>query len=41
MFFALLHTPTELLVWAIVAHLVADWLFQTDWMAIHLSLIHI
>ena len=35
MFSALLHTPTELLVWAIVAHLAADWLFQTNWMAIH------
>ncbi len=33
MFSALLSTPTELLVWAIVAHLAADWLFQTEWMA--------
>lgn len=30
-----MQTATELLLWAIVAHLVADWMFQTDWMAIH------
>jgi hypothetical protein len=30
-----LHTPTELLVWAMVAHVIADWLLQTEWMAIH------
>ena len=35
MFFTLLQSPTDLLVWAIVAHLAADWLFQTNWMAIH------
>jgi hypothetical protein len=26
-------TATELLVWALVAHCVADWLLQSDWMA--------
>ena len=30
-----LRPPTELLVWALVAHVVADWLFQTDWMAVN------
>ncbi len=35
MFFAVLQTPTDLLVWGLVAHLAADWLFQTDWMAIN------
>jgi hypothetical protein len=30
-----MQTPTELLVWAALAHLVADWMFQNDWMAIH------
>lgn len=35
MFSELLSAPTELLVWAIVAHLAADWLFQTEWMALH------
>lgn len=30
-----MQTATELLVWALVAHLVADWMFQTEWMAIH------
>jgi hypothetical protein len=30
-----LHTPTELLVWAMVAHVIADWLLQTEWMAVH------
>jgi hypothetical protein len=35
MFFSLLETPTELLVWATIMHLVTDWLFQTEWMAIH------
>ena len=32
--------PTEVLVWAIILHLVADWPLQTDWMAcnkIHLG----
>jgi len=28
-----MQIATELLVWAIVAHLVADWMFQNDWMA--------
>lgn len=28
-------TPTDLLLWGIVAHLVADWLLQTDWMAVN------
>jgi predicted membrane metal-binding protein len=35
MFFALLNSPTAVLVWAVVAHLAADWLFQTEWMAIN------
>lgn len=28
-----LQTASEFLVWGIVAHLVADWLFQNDWIA--------
>lgn len=35
MFFPVFQTPTELFVWAFVAHLAADWLFQTEWMVIH------
>lgn len=35
MFFSTLQTATELFVWAFVAHLAADWLFQTEWMVIH------
>ena len=35
MFYAVFQTPTELFVWAFVAHLAADWLFQTEWMAIN------
>ena len=35
MFFSVLSTPTDLLAWALVAHLAADWLFQTDWMALN------
>jgi hypothetical protein len=27
-----LRPSTELLVWALIAHVVADWLLQTDWM---------
>lgn len=30
-----MQTSTDVLLWAIVAHLVADWLLQTDWMAIN------
>lgn len=30
-----MQLSTELLVWAIVAHLVADWLLQNDWMALN------
>lgn len=30
-----LRPPTELLVWALIAHVVADWLLQTDWMAVN------
>jgi hypothetical protein len=26
---------TNLLVWALMIHIAADWLFQTDWMATH------
>jgi hypothetical protein len=35
MVFPIFQTPTELFVWAFVAHLAADWLFQTEWMVIH------
>ncbi|MFO7634254.1 MAG: DUF3307 domain-containing protein [Caldilinea sp.] len=35
MFFSLFQTPTEIFVWAFVAHLAADWLFQTEWMVIY------
>lgn len=35
MFFSTFQTATELFVWAFVAHLAADWLFQTEWMVIH------
>ena len=35
MVFPVFQTPTELFVWALVAHLAADWLFQTEWMVIH------
>lgn len=28
-----MHQATDLLVWGIVVHLIADWLFQTEWMA--------
>lgn len=27
--------PADLLVWGIVAHLLADWPLQTEWMALH------
>ncbi|MBX3010789.1 MAG: DUF3307 domain-containing protein [Caldilineaceae bacterium] len=30
-----MQTATELLVWSVIAHLVADWMFQTEWMAVH------
>ena len=30
-------TPSELLIWGIVIHLVCDWLLQNDWMARHKS----
>jgi hypothetical protein len=30
-----MHDATALFVWGFVVHLVADWLFQTEWMAIH------
>jgi len=30
-----MQTSTELLVWGVVAHLVADWMFQNDWMAVN------
>jgi hypothetical protein len=35
-----LIAPTELLVWALVAHIVADWLLQTEWMAVHKTSLH-
>lgn len=28
-----LHTPTDYLVWGIVMHFIADWIFQSKWMA--------
>src|SRR5687768_9961645 len=28
---------TSILVWAIIVHLVADWMLQTEWMVIHKS----
>jgi hypothetical protein len=28
-------TQTDLLVWGVLAHVVADWLFQNEWMAIN------
>lgn len=28
-------TSTDLLAWGIVAHVVADWLFQNDWIAVN------
>ncbi len=28
-------TPSELLIWGIVAHLIADWLLQNEWMAVN------
>lgn len=41
MFFSVFDTPTDLLVWGLVAHLAADWLFQTEWMAVNkMSLRH-
>lgn len=30
-----MHQATDLLVWGIIVHLIADWLFQTEWMATH------
>lgn len=30
-----ISVATSLLVWAVVAHLVADWVMQTTWMATH------
>lgn len=32
-----MQEATNLLVWGIVIHLVADWLLQTDWMALNKS----
>lgn len=36
-FWGLTASPTDLLVWAVVIHLVADWPLQTEWMACHKS----
>lgn len=33
--FPTFQTATDLFVWAFVAHLAADWLFQTEWMVIY------
>ena len=30
-----MQEPTDVLLWAIIAHLLADWPLQTEWMAIH------
>ena len=30
-----MQTTAALLIWAIVIHLIADWLLQNDWMALH------
>lgn len=30
-----MQEATDLLVWSVVIHLVADWLLQNDWMALH------
>ena len=30
-----MQEATVLLVWGIVVHLIADWLFQNEWMALH------
>ncbi len=36
-----MQTATELLVWAIILHLIGDWLLQNDWMAFNkMSLRH-
>jgi hypothetical protein len=32
-----MQQASDLLLWGIVVHLVADWLFQTEWMALHKS----
>lgn len=33
-------SATELLVWGVVAHLIADWLLQNEWMALNKVSIH-
>jgi hypothetical protein len=30
-----MQSATDLLVWGLVAHLVADWLLQNEWQAVH------
>ncbi|MBN1178974.1 MAG: DUF3307 domain-containing protein [Anaerolineae bacterium] len=30
-----IHVATQLMVWGTIAHMVTDWLLQTDWMAIN------
>jgi hypothetical protein len=30
-----MQAATNILVWAVVIHLIADWLLQTEWMALH------
>jgi hypothetical protein len=35
-----MHTATDVLVWGIIAHLVADWMLQTEWMVLHKTDLH-
>jgi hypothetical protein len=30
-----MHNPSDLLLWGIVAHFVADWLLQNEWMSVN------
>ncbi|MEZ4680331.1 MAG: DUF3307 domain-containing protein [Caldilineaceae bacterium] len=32
-----MQQATNYLLWGIIVHLIADWLFQTNWMALHKS----
>ncbi len=35
-----MQEATDLLLWGIIVHLVADWLLQNNWMALHKSSLH-